>query len=168
MMDTLKDILETVLIALVITLIIRSFVVETFVVEGPSMQPTLYDGERLLVFKLAYRFGEPKRGDVVVLRYPLDPSKDYIKRIVAVGGDVVELRMGRLYVNKKLVEEPYVQYPGLYNMGPITVPEGSVFVLGDHRTNSEDSRYFGPVSKDLLKGKAWVIIWPPKAMGLIK
>jgi len=168
MMDTIKDIVEVVLIALVITLLIRSFVVETFVVDGPSMEPTLYDGERLLVLKLAYRLGQPKRGDVVVLRYPFDPRKDYIKRIVATGGETVELRLGRLYVNNKLIEEPYVHFPGLYNMSPTVVPEGMVFVLGDHRTNSEDSRFFGPVRQELLKGKAVVIIWPPKAMGLVK
>ncbi|QUL98377.1 MAG: signal peptidase I [Candidatus Fermentithermobacillus carboniphilus] len=168
MMDTVKDILEVVVTALIIAILIRSLVVETFLVEGPSMEPTLMSGERLLVSKIAYRFGTPKRGDVVVLRYPLDPSRDYIKRVVAVGGDTVELRLGRLYVNGKLMEEPYVHQPGLYNMSPITVPKGTVFVLGDHRTNSEDSRSFGPVRLELIKGKALLIIWPPKAMGFIK
>ena len=105
---------------------------------------------------------------MVVLRYPLDPSRDYIKRIVAVEGDTVELRLGRLYVNGILQEEPYVLYPGLYNMASLVVPENTVFVMGDHRTDSEDSRFFGPVDVDLLKGKAIVIIWPPKAVGAIK
>ena len=86
------------------------------------MEPTLMDGERLLVSKTAYRTGKPKRGDVVVLRYPLDPSRDYIKRIVAVEGDTVEQRLGRLYVNGILQEEPYVRYPGLYNMDSLVVP----------------------------------------------
>jgi len=168
MMATIKDILEVILVAFVIAVLIRTFLVETFVVQGPSMEPTLANGERLLVSKMTYRFHRPNRGDVVVLRYPLDPSKDYIKRVVAIGGDTVELRLGRLYVNGKLIEEPYVHEPGLYNMDSFTVPEGTVFVLGDHRTNSEDSRFFGPVKLELIKGKAILIIWPPKAIGLIK
>ena len=104
----------------------------------------------------------------VVLRYPLDPSKDYIKRVVALAGDTVELRLGRVYVNGQLKEEPYIHFPGLYNMATLTVPEGTVFVMGDHRVNSEDSRFFGPVKQELVKGKAIVIIWPLKAAGAIK
>lgn len=168
MMETVRDIIEVVVVAFIIAMVIRGLVIETFVVHGPSMEPTLVDGERLLVFKLAYKFGKPKRGDVVVLRYPLDPSRDYIKRVVAVEGDTVELRLGRLYVNGILQEEPYVRYPGLYNMASLVVPQDTVFVMGDHRTDSEDSRFFGPVPVDLLKGKAIFIIWPPKAIGAIR
>ena len=167
-METGKDILEVIAIAFLITMVVRGFIVETFIVEGPSMMPTLVNGERLLVSKLAYRLGKPKRGDVVVLRYPLDNSRDYIKRVVATEGDSVELRLGRLYVNGVLQPEPYVRFPGLYNMASLVVPERTVFVMGDHRTDSEDSRFFGPVSVDLLKGKAVVIIWPPNAVGAVK
>ncbi len=167
-METIRDILEVIVIAFIIALLIRSLVIETFVVQGPSMEPTLVDGERLLVSKIAYRLGEPKRGDVIVLRYPLNPSKDYIKRVVAVEGDTVELRLGRLYINGQLKEEPYVHFPGLYNMASVAVPENTVFVMGDHRTNSEDSRFFGSVKEELVKGKAIVIIWPLKAAGAIK
>lgn len=144
-MNAVRDILETVLIALLIAILVRAFVIERFLVDGPSMEPTLWDSQSLLVNKLAYRFSQPKRGDVVVFRYPLDPSRDYVKRCVAVGGDTVEMRLGRLYVNGLLKEEPYVRFPGLYEMKSITVPEDCIFVLGDHRTNSEDSRMFGPV-----------------------
>ena len=168
MMETVRDIIEVVVVAFIIAMVIRGLVIETFVVHGPSMEPTLVDGERLLVFKLAYKLGKPKRGDVVVLRYPLDPSRDYIKRVVAVEGDTVELRLGRLYVNGILQEEPYVRYPGLYNMASLVVPQDTVFVMGDHRTDSEDSRFFGPVPVDLLKGKAIFIISPPKAIGAIR
>ena len=87
---------------------------------------------------------------------------------MAVEGDTVELRLGRLYVNGILQEEPYVRYPGLYNMASLVVPQDTVFVMGDHRTDSEDSRFFGPVPVDLLKGKAIFIIWPPKAIGAIR
>ncbi|HHY11972.1 MAG TPA: signal peptidase I [Firmicutes bacterium] len=168
MRETVRDILEVIVVAFFIAMLIRGLVIETFIVQGPSMEPTLINGERLLVSKLAYKFGEPGRGDVVVLRYPLDQSKDYIKRVVAVEGDTVELRLGRLYVNGILQQEPYVRFPGLYNMASLTVPENTVFVMGDHRTDSEDSRFFGPVGVELLKGKAIVIIWPLKAAGAIK
>jgi signal peptidase I len=167
-MNAVRDILETALIALLIAILVRAFVIERFLVDGPSMEPTLWDSQSLLVNKLAYRFSQPKRGDVVVFRYPLDPSRDYVKRCVAVGGDTVEMRLGRLYVNGLLKEEPYVRFPGLYEMKSITVPEDCIFVLGDHRTNSEDSRMFGPVKLSLVKGKAVFIIWPLKDMGAIR
>ncbi len=145
-MKTLRDVLETVLIALVIAILVRAFVVERFLVDGPSMEPTMWTDESLMVLKIAYRFGEPKRGDIVVFQYPYNPEKDYIKRVIAVGGDTIEMRLGRVYVNGQLKEEPYVQYPGFFNMNVTTVPEGTIFVMGDNRTNSEDSRMFGPVS----------------------
>lgn len=163
-----RDIVEVVGLALVLAFLLRGFVAETFIVDGPSMQPTLWKGERVVVSKITYRFREPRRGEIVVLRYPYDKSKDFIKRVVAVGGDTVELRLGRLYVNGNLIPEPYVQFPGLYDMKPVQVPKGYVFVLGDHRTNSEDSRVFGPVPLELIKGKALWIIWPPKKMGVLK
>lgn len=167
-MNAVRDILETVLIALLIAVLVRAFVIERFLVDGPSMEPTLWDSQSLLVNKLAYKFSPPKRGDVVVFRYPLDPTRDYVKRCVAVGGDTVEMRLGRLYVNGLLKEEPYVGFPGLFEMKSVTVPEDCIFVLGDHRTNSEDSRMFGPVKLSLVKGKAVFIIWPLKDMGAIR
>jgi signal peptidase I len=167
-MNTVRDILETVLIALLIAVLVRAFVIERFLVDGPSMEPTLWDSQSLLVNKLAYRFSSPKRGDIVVFRYPLDPQRDYVKRCVAVGGDSVEMRLGRLYVNGQLKEEPYVRFPGLFEMKSVTVPEDSIFVMGDHRTNSEDSRMFGPVKLSLVKGKAVLVIWPLKDMGPIR
>jgi signal peptidase I len=167
-MNAVRDILETVLIALLIAVLVRAFVIERFLVDGPSMEPTLWDSQSLLVNKLAYKFSPPTRGDVVVFRYPLDPTRDYVKRCVAVGGDTVEMRLGRLYVNGLLKEEPYVGFPGLFEMKSVTVPEDCIFVLGDHRTNSEDSRMFGPVKLSLVKGKAVFIIWPLKDMGAIR
>ena len=167
-MKTLRDILETVLIALVIAILVRSFVVERFVVDGPSMEPTMWTDESLMVFKIAYRFGQPKRGDIVVFQYRYNPQKDYIKRVIAVGGDTVEMRLGRVYVNGQQREEPYVLNPGFYNMNVTTVPEGTIYVMGDNRTNSEDSRMFGPVSLGQLKGKAVLRIWPLKSMGVLR
>ncbi len=167
-MQTFKDIVEVTVVALVIAILVRTLLVEVFVVQGPSMEPTLVDGNRLLVSKIAYKIGEPSRGDVVVLRYPLDPSKDYIKRVVAVGGDIIEIRLGRLYINGQLQQESYIEYPGIYNMAAVTVPSDSVFVMGDHRTNSEDSRYFGCVKEEFLKGKAVYIIWPLEKIGPVR
>jgi signal peptidase I len=166
-MGSYREILETILIAVIIALVMRGFVVETYIIDGPCMEPNLWTGERVLVNKLAGRFGNIDRGDVIVFRCPYNPSEDYIKRVVAVGGDSVELRLGRLYVNGQLQEEPYTHYPGLYTVRPVTVPESSVYVLGDNRVNSEDSRVFGSVSLDLVKGKAFLVIWPPKKIKLI-
>lgn len=167
-MDTVRDVFETIIIAAIIAILVRAFVFEPFMVEGPSMETTLWDGERLFIYKLSTRFGGPERGDVVVFQYPLNPAKDYVKRCVAVGGDTVEVRVGRLYINGQLVPEPYVRYPGLHDMKAIEVPEDSIFVMGDHRTNSEDSRSFGPVKVKSVRGKAVLILWPPKSIRLVK
>ncbi len=167
-MDTLRDVLEIVLVSLVLALLIRSFVVETFLVEGPSMQPTMFTNQKLLVLKLAYRFKEPKRGDIVVFKYPFNTEKDYIKRIIGESGDNIEIRLGRVYVNGQLQEEQYVQNPGYYEMASTVVPDGFVFVMGDNRVDSEDSRMFGPVNIGLLKGKAIFRIWPLGEFGLVK
>jgi signal peptidase I len=165
---TVRDILETVLAALVIALLVRGFVIEPFIVDGPSMEPTLWTGERLFVSKLTFRLGTPKRGDVVMFKYPLNPNKDYVKRVVAVGGDTVEMRLGRVYVNGQQVQEPYIHFAGLYSMNALTVPEGTIFVMGDNRVNSEDSRDFGPVKLSLVRGKAVFRVWPLKSAGFIK
>jgi signal peptidase I len=167
-MDTVRDIVETILIAALIAIVVRVFVFEPFVVDGPSMETTLWDGEKLFLSKLAYKFGTVKRGDVVVFQYPLNPAKDYVKRCVAVGGDTVEMRVGRVYINGQQVLEPYVRFPGLSDTKAVVVPKNSIFVMGDNRTNSEDSRTFGPVKVSTVRGKAVFILWPPKSMRLIK
>lgn len=156
----LKEIVQTVAIALVLTFLLRAYVVESFVVDGPSMEPTLRDGERLLISKLSYVFSEPKRGDVIIFRYPRDPHKDYVKRIVALPGDEIRMDMGRLYINGQPVKEPYALESPVGDFNTITVPEGCVFVLGDNRGNSEDSRMFGAVPIKLIKGRAFLVFWP--------
>lgn len=157
---SLWETIQTIVIAFLLAMLIRHFVVESFVVEGHSMEPTLHHGERLLVNKLAYRFQDAKRGDIVVFRYPEDPSKDFIKRIIATEGDTVEIVDGKVYVNGEALEEPYVADHGRDHLPPTQVPSGTIFVLGDNRRNSQDSRYFGPVSEELLEGKAVLIWWP--------
>jgi len=165
---TVRDILETVIAALVIAVLVRGFIIEPYVVNGPSMEPTLWTGERLFISKLAYRFGKPQRGDIVMFRYPLNPEKDYVKRVIAIPGDTIEMRMGRVYINGQQVSEPFVQFPGLYNMSAQVVPPDTVFVMGDNRANSEDSREFGPVKLSLVRGKAVFRVWPLKAAGFLK
>lgn len=160
----LREAVETVVIALLIALVIRTFVVEVFVVEGGSMEPTLHTGERLLVNKFIFNpwFGrKPQPGDIIVFRYPRQKDRDFIKRVVAVAGDRVEIRHGVVYVNGKPLDEPYLQYRDTGDWAPREVPPDSVWVLGDNRANSEDSRYFGEVPLENIKGLAFLRFWPP-------
>lgn len=154
--------------------LIRSFVVQRFFISGPSMEPTMYDGDQILVLKLAYRFGSPDRGDVVVFdRITTDGAivqhDDLIKRVVATEGEVVEIRGCTVIVDGRPVDEPYLEPDGpddpaercrMPDMAPVTVPEGDLFVMGDNRSESFDSRMFGPVDSHQVVGKAVAVIWP--------
>jgi signal peptidase I len=163
----IREIAETVLIAVVLAFVVRGFVVETFVVLGPSMEPTLHDLERLFVNKLIYRMHAPRHGDIVVFAYPRDPHRDFIKRVIGLPGETVEIRDGRVYINGQYQEEPYIAYPDNFtNYGQVKVPDGNVFVLGDNRRNSEDSRYFGFVPLANIRGRAFLIYWPIRRLGL--
>ncbi|MPN08097.1 Signal peptidase I T [bioreactor metagenome] len=160
--EEIKDWIVSILIAVVLAFFIRHYIVELYMVEGPSMRPTLQNGERLVVNKFIYRFNKPAKGEVIVFRYPRDPSRDFIKRVIAEPGDTIEIKDGRVFVNGQLLNEPYIldKTRGSYNLA--TVPEGHIFVMGDNRNNSEDSRFrdVGFVSYDLIKGKAIMIFWP--------
>lgn len=162
-----REVLQTLLVALVLALAIRAFVVESFVVDGVSMEPVLHDGERLLVDKLTYRWRAPQRFDVVVFRYPLDPSRDFVKRVIGLPGETVEIREGRVYVDGRPLAEPYVaeRAPDFYP--PVTVPPGHVFVLGDNRPHSDDSRSGWTVPIRDIIGRAWFVYWPPAEIGLV-
>ncbi len=163
----LRETVETILVALLLALLLRGFVVDSIVVQGYSMEPSLHHGERLLVNKIVYRFRPPERGDVVVFRYPLDPSRDFIKRVVGRPGDRVEVMDGVVYINGQPVDEPYVNNLGGSNLGPQVIPPDTLFVMGDNRINSEDSRYFGPVPVKSIKGRAFFIFWPPGGVRLL-
>ncbi|HEY3423995.1 MAG TPA: signal peptidase I [Negativicutes bacterium] len=160
--EEIKDWIVSILIAVVLAFFIRYFIVELYMVEGPSMRPTLVNSERLVVNKFIYRFKTPERGDVLVFRYPRDPSRDFIKRVVAIAGDTIEVKDGRVFVNGQLLNEPYIleKTRGSYALN--TVPEGHIFVMGDNRNNSEDSRFpdVGFVPLELIKGKAIMVFWP--------
>lgn len=159
----MRELLETVALALLIALVVRTFVVEVYRVEGSSMLITLHDGERLLVNKFSYRFSarKPAPGDIIVFQSPRQPDRDYVKRVVAVAGDKVEMREGKVYVNgKPFVEAPGVRLSEEDMEGVRVVPADNVWVLGDNRGNSDDSRSFGFVPLQSIRGMAFVRIWP--------
>lgn len=164
-MSKWKDIwdwLRSILIAIVLALIIRLFLFEVFVVEGRSMYPTLLETERLMVNKLAYRFDQPRIGDIVVFEF--EPGRDFIKRVIGVEGDRVAIINGRVYINNTLLSEPYLLNDmEMADYGPVEVPPGYLFMLGDYRQNSMDSRdpRVGFISFEKLKGRAFFIFWPP-------
>lgn len=168
-MNPLVEWVIVVAVAITSALLVRAYVVQQFAVEGESMLSTLQDGDRVLVNRLSYRLHDPRRGDVVVLKRfdsPTTPERDLIKRVVALEGERVRFTDCVVYINDQPLTEPYLdpviqQQDGCGgNFSEITVPDDSVFVLGDHRGKSSDSRVFGPVPFDLLIGRAFVIIWP--------
>ena len=177
----LREYAESIIMALVLALVIRTFVIQAFKIPSGSMEPTLKIGDHLLVNKFIYGikvpfisislspWKSPQRGDVIVFIYPLDPDKDFIKRVIGVGGDTVSIVNKKLYINGVEAPDPHAVYSEntillgdmqkLDNFGPVTVPKGSLFVLGDNRDRSFDSRFWGFVPlKDVL-GKAFTIYW---------
>jgi signal peptidase I len=164
----LRELAETVVLSLVIFLLIRQ-VVQNYRIESHSMEPNFYEGQFILVNKLAYRLGMPSRGDVVVFHNPNNTDEDYIKRIIGLPGDTVEIRDQQLLINGTPLVEEYNMNPiapGTY-YGPTVIEPNHLFVMGDNRPNSKDSRSFGPLSEDLVVGKAWLRVWPPATAGLV-
>jgi signal peptidase I len=158
-----------ILIALGLAMVIIVFLYQPVKVEGTSMAPLLSDQERIFINKFVYRVEAIERGDVVVFWYPVDPTKSFIKRVVALPGEIVEIRHGRVVVNGAPLEEPYVplQFVDRHSFGPARVPPDQYFVLGDHRSSSNDSRVFGFVPSGLIYGKAVFVYWPVERFGTI-
>jgi signal peptidase I len=156
-------------VALGLAMIIIVFFYQPVKVEGTSMAPLLSDQERIFINKFVYHFEPIGRGDVVVFWYPLDRTKSFIKRVVGLPGDEVEIRRGRVYINGKTLEEPYVpsQYIDTAAYGPVQIPRDEYFVMGDHRISSNDSRIFGPVPSAFIYGKAVFAYWPWTQFGSI-
>jgi len=166
----------------ILMVIFRTALADWNTVPTGSMKPTILEGDRILVNKLAYdlrvplthvsifRIADPKRGDIVVFRYPRDTSKSYIKRVIGVAGDHIRIDNGQVYVNGEAVEEDYVpsDYADSRSYPEITVPRNTFFVLGDHRTMSNDSRDFGPVNERFIYGKAVFGYWPMEKMGRLR
>ena len=165
--STLRNLVEWVAIlgaALLVAFVVKTFLIQAFYIPSPSMVPTLEVNDRVLVNKLSYRMHDINRGDVVVFeRLPEEHSaiRDLIKRVVAIEGDTIESKGNTLYVNDQAVTESYIKTSEIGTPVPRrTIPPGHVFVMGDNRTNSQDSRVFGPVDEDRIVGRAFVKIWP--------
>ena len=158
------------LIAIGLALVIIVFLYQPVKVEGTSMAPLLSDQERIVINKFVYRFEPIQRGDVVVFWYPLDHTKSFIKRVVGLPGETVEIRQGALSVNGKVIPEPYVppQYEDNSDYGPYTVEKDHFFVLGDHRISSNDSRVFGAVPSQFIYGRAVFAYWPVDHFGSLE
>ena len=154
--------IKTLMSAAVYAVLIVTFLFQVARVEGQSMAPTLEDQDRLIVNKLVYRIGEPRRGDIVMLYYPLNPEKSFVKRVIAEEGDTVRIVDGRVYVNDIPLKDDYVasEYRSHDDWGPQVIPEGYDFVMGDHRNNSSDSRHWGMVPKKYIIGKVQIRWWP--------
>ena len=155
-----RDLVITVIMAVVIFFALQ-FTVQNFVVIGASMQPSFYDGERVVATKLAYKLHEPERGDVIILLPPRNMDEDLIKRIIGLPGDRVEVKDGVVYVDNLPLDEPYIKQPPSYKYSVEIVPENEYWVLGDNRNNSNDSHTGWTVPREDIVGKAWLIIWPP-------
>jgi signal peptidase I len=162
-----REIGETVIPAVVIALFINLFLAQATQVLGQSMEPTLHSSQRVVIEKVSYRLHGPRRGDIVVISSG-DRSEMLIKRVVGLSGETIEVQKGRVLVNGELLEEPWAVNQGGGRFGPETVPPLHVFVLGDNRGASNDSRNFGPVPIDDIVGQAWISYWPPGEVGFVE
>ena len=166
----LKAWFRDILLAIAIAIFIVIFVIQPVKVEGTSMQPRLVDQERIFVNRFIYRFEDIRRGDIVVFWYPRDTNKSFIKRVVAVPGDELEIRLGSVFVNGESVQEPYLneEFRDHQSYRKTIVPPEQYFVLGDHRNSSNDSRSWGFVPRDLIYGKVIFRYWPVSRFGLVE
>lgn len=168
MRTLLREILIIIIVAVGIFFLLQT-TVQSFIIVGASMKPTFEQGQRLLVNKAVYRFREPQRGDVIVFHPPHNQREDYVKRIIAIGGDTVRIEEGIVYVNGSELSEPYINTanPATYSHDQETIPDNNYFVLGDNRSNSNDSHNGWTVEDEDLIGKAWLSIWPPNQWGVV-
>ena len=171
-----KEWAQSIVVALVLTLIIRTFVIQAFKIPSGSMRPTLMEGDKLFVNKYTYRFHPPQRGDIIVFKYPQDPKKDFIKRLAAFENETVEIKDGKIFVDGKVLADPatfgkFYYYNHDPFGGPheqVRIPKDAYFVLGDNSANSTDSRFWGFVPKANLVGKAVFRWWPVRKIGTLK
>lgn len=169
------DILQVLIFAISIFLFVYLLVLQPHKIKGNSMDPNFHDGEFLLTDKISYRFGEPKRGEVVVFKAPPDGSSEFIKRIIGIPGDTVMIKSGKVYLNTNLLEEEYLDDSVVTNPATfaqegreIKVTQDKYFVMGDNRDHSFDSRNFGLIERNKITGRAWFLYWPPEDFGLVK
>jgi len=185
--SSLQEWVESIIIALILAMFIRTFFIQAYKIPSGSMRPTLIEGDRLMVNKLRYGpkvpftkkrlpgFSSPKRGDIIVFVFPENPKKDFIKRLIAFGGETIEIRDGDIFINDRLVEDSLVKNIFYYNQGlnghmgkKVKVPEKHIFVLGDNSGSSRDSRYWGFVPDENVIGRAEFIYWPFNRSRLLK
>ncbi len=183
--QVLGEIVQTVLLALVLFLVIRNFI-QNYRVENISMEPNFHEGQFLIINRFAYCPGlhldvpvvnlhfekswclwTPRRGDVIVFHYPPDPSKDFIKRVIGLPGETVEVRNGGVYINGELMSEPFGPNPGSYSAPPVTLAPEQIYVMGDNRNSSSDSHVWGPVPMSDVVGRAVLRYWPPSKWSVI-
>lgn len=171
--EFVKDTIQVIFFAVILTFVLRTFVIEARQIPSGSMLPTLQIGDRLLVDKIAYKFTDLHRGDIVVFapppeaRTPEVGNNDLIKRVIGLPGEKIQVSNGQVYVNDKPLQESYIAQKPLYSYGPETVPEGELFVMGDNRNNSFDSHAWGFLPEENVKGRAFLRFWPFNRMGNI-
>lgn len=185
--NNIRNWVEPAFIAVLIAAFLRLFVVQAFIIPSSSMEGTLLIGDQIMAEKMSslpgkgkkfLKFASPKRGEVILFKYPEDPKLMFIKRCVGLPGDIVMVRGKQLYINGKKMEEPYISHidKRVYgfkesnrdNYGPVTVAPGNYFMMGDNRDASEDSRFWGFVPEENLRGKAWIVYWPPKRWKVVR
>lgn len=160
--------LVIIVVAFVLSIVIRNFVIDTRIVPTGSMIPTIQLQDRLIVDRIFYQFDEIRRGDIIVFQAPETANledKDLVKRVIGLPGETIFVHQGKVYVNNRALLEGYIKEPPDYEYGPITIPEKSYFMLGDNRNSSKDSHVWGTVSEDQILGRVWVRYWPINTVG---
>ncbi len=155
-----RELVETVVLTAIVFMAIRT-VAQNYQVEGHSMDPTMNNGEFVVVLKAVYWFHPPRTGDIVVLADPEDPRRSFIKRVIGTPGDTVAVHNGQVFLNGKALREPYIKDPPAYTTPPTKIPAGSYWVLGDNRNDSNDSHIWGLLPRGNVIGKSWLVYWPP-------
>lgn len=174
-LSAIWDFVEVLVFSGAIFLVLYLLILQPHKIKGSSMEPSFYDKEYLLTDKVSYKLGEPKRGDVIVFKAPNTDDEEFIKRIIALPGETILIKDGKVYINGRLVDESYI-VKGTYTSGgamvkegfELTLPPGKYFVMGDNRLYSSDSRTWGPITKDDITGRAWIIYWPFSKLGTVK
>ncbi len=163
----MRDVMETVLPAIILAFLITHFVGQRTLVLSCSMEPNLYENQQLIVDKLTYHFRQPERGEIVVIDMG-EGEIPLIKRVIGLPGETLEIKNNRLLIDGQVLSEPYLAEAFQRDYGPVTVPEDTIFVMGDNRNNSKDSRMIGPVAVERILSRAWVRVWPVEDIGLLK
>lgn len=164
LLSTIWSLIKTVTVVVVLAFVIRTFFIQTYVIEGPSMEPNFYSNQYLLLDKISYHFRPPVRGEVVVLHPPNEPTTNYIKRVIGLPGDTIEIKNGHVFINDHQLSEPYISSSVITNLEHITprvvLFANQYFVLGDNRPDSKDSRTIGPITKSEIVGRTFMIVFP--------